>query len=431
MSPSYQHAGRVAVRHQRRWLTIVVLMNYSGSMVSVFTFIILISTSAYLVMYLFCSLAACKLALRGDMGVQGRKLIWLLAVATLGALYSAWTLWGAGKEAFVWGMGLFALGLPLYFLMKWWQRRAAVAAVARCLRHKVRSSCAFPMPRDPRYDILFEPVKIGPVTAKNRFYQVPHCNGMGWRDAEGLAAMRGMKAEGGWGVVCTEYCSIHPTSATFRPIVELASGTISDIPALALMSRCRARAWRARRVELWHGGFDATNLLPREVPLGAVAPADQSSTAGAGARDGQGATSATFAAGTRGGAARAAAGFDIVYVYAGHDYRCRALPVSAAQPAHRRVWRLPREPHATAARNDRGHAEAVGDSCAVARALRGRRAAWAPRHHATARRARSWRCSANCPISGTSMSRAWAMIRRPRASPTKAARSRTSPSSSS
>ena len=35
------------------------------------------------------------------------------------------------------------------------------------------------MPRDPRYDILFEPLKIGPVTAPNRFYQVPHCNGMG------------------------------------------------------------------------------------------------------------------------------------------------------------------------------------------------------------------------------------------------------------
>ena len=31
----------------------------------------------------------------------------------------------------------------------------------------------------PNYDVLFEAVKIGPVTAKNRFYQVPHCCGMG------------------------------------------------------------------------------------------------------------------------------------------------------------------------------------------------------------------------------------------------------------
>ena len=50
------------------------------------------------------------------------------------------------------------------------------------------------MPRDPRYDILFEPVKIGPKTARNRFYQVPHCSGMGWAWPQTLAAMRGMKA---------------------------------------------------------------------------------------------------------------------------------------------------------------------------------------------------------------------------------------------
>jgi len=30
------------------------------------------------------------------------------------------------------------------------------------------------MPRDPKYDCLFEPVRIGPKTLKNRFYQVPH-----------------------------------------------------------------------------------------------------------------------------------------------------------------------------------------------------------------------------------------------------------------
>ena len=34
--------------------------------------------------------------------------------------------------------------------------------------------------RDPKYDVLFEPVRIGPLTAKNRLFQVPHCNGLGW-----------------------------------------------------------------------------------------------------------------------------------------------------------------------------------------------------------------------------------------------------------
>ena len=35
------------------------------------------------------------------------------------------------------------------------------------------------MARDPKYDILFEPIQIGPKTLRNRFYQVPHCNGAG------------------------------------------------------------------------------------------------------------------------------------------------------------------------------------------------------------------------------------------------------------
>ncbi len=66
--------------------------------------------------------------------------------------------------------------------------------------------------RDPRYDVLFEPVQLGPVTARNRFFQVPHCNGMGHRDPTAHAVMRGVKAEGGWAVVCTEEVEIHPDS---------------------------------------------------------------------------------------------------------------------------------------------------------------------------------------------------------------------------
>ena len=50
------------------------------------------------------------------------------------------------------------------------------------------------MSLDERYKILFEPLKIGPVTAPNRFYQVPHCNGMGYRDVSGMVALRAIKA---------------------------------------------------------------------------------------------------------------------------------------------------------------------------------------------------------------------------------------------
>ena len=118
-----------------------MLMNYSGSMVDVFTSHHPdLRPLAYLVMYLFCSLAAFKLALRGDLGVQGRRLAWLLAVAMLGALYSLWTLWGAaafpvekggvGVEAFWWGMGLFALGLPSVL------RAEVVAATRRSHRRR-------------------------------------------------------------------------------------------------------------------------------------------------------------------------------------------------------------------------------------------------------------------------------------------------------
>ena len=62
--------------------------------------------------------------------------------------------------------------------------------------------------RDARYNILFEPVKIGPVTAPNRFYQVPHCNGTSDWAPEAVARMREVKVEGGWGVVCTEIIEV-------------------------------------------------------------------------------------------------------------------------------------------------------------------------------------------------------------------------------
>ena len=50
------------------------------------------------------------------------------------------------------------------------------------------------MPRNPRYDTLFEPMRIGPKLAKNRFFQVPHASGMTNAAPYVRAAFRGMKA---------------------------------------------------------------------------------------------------------------------------------------------------------------------------------------------------------------------------------------------
>ena len=121
------------------------------------------------------------------------------------------------------------------------------------------------MPRDPRYDVLFEPVTIGPVTAPNRFYQVPHCSGMGSAMPKTLAAMRGVKAEGGWGVVCTEYCSIHPASDD-SPYPYCTLWDDEDVRSHALMCDAVHAHGSLAGVELWYGGRGATSLLSREAP---------------------------------------------------------------------------------------------------------------------------------------------------------------------
>ncbi|SVE44727.1 uncharacterized protein METZ01_LOCUS497581, partial [marine metagenome] len=65
---------------------------------------------------------------------------------------------------------------------------------------------------NPHYEVLFDKVPIGPVVAPNRFYQVPHASGMTEANPRVRAAFRGIKAEGGWGVVSTGAVSIHPSS---------------------------------------------------------------------------------------------------------------------------------------------------------------------------------------------------------------------------
>ncbi|MFZ1387119.1 MAG: FAD-dependent oxidoreductase [Thiolinea sp.] len=122
------------------------------------------------------------------------------------------------------------------------------------------------MARDPRYDILFEPVKIGPVTAKNRFYQVPHCNGGGYRDPSAAAEMRRVKSEGGWGVIFTEQTELHHTSE-ITPFIELRLWEDQDMPALARMADAMHEYGALAGVQLAYSGVNGPNLYSKEVPL--------------------------------------------------------------------------------------------------------------------------------------------------------------------
>ena len=68
------------------------------------------------------------------------------------------------------------------------------------------------MVTDPRYAVLFEPVQIGPKTAPNRFFAVPHATGHSPLMPNGAIGLRAIKAEGGWGTVAMQLAEIDPTS---------------------------------------------------------------------------------------------------------------------------------------------------------------------------------------------------------------------------
>ncbi len=174
------------------------------------------------------------------------------------------------------------------------------------------------MTSDPRYDILFEPVKIGPVTTKNRFYQVPQCNGMGHRFPKSMAAMRGIKAQGGWGVVCTEECEIHPSS-DLSPGALMRLWDDSDLPTHQRMTDAVHEHRGLAGLELVHNGANVANYFSR---MPALAPSDMATiyvhpTQGRSMdkQDIKDFRRWHVEAALRG----KRAGYDLIYVYAGHN----------------------------------------------------------------------------------------------------------------
>lgn len=172
------------------------------------------------------------------------------------------------------------------------------------------------MNRDCRYDILFEPVQIGPVIAKNRFYQVPHCTGMGTNFPHHAAKFREIKAEGGWAVVCTELCCIHPTSDV-SPFSFEKLWCDEDEESLRLMVDAVHKHGALAGCELAHEGVAAGNRMTRSRALGpSPRPARSMPTQ---TRTMDLSDIREVRQWQRDAARRARnAGFDIVYVYASH-----------------------------------------------------------------------------------------------------------------
>ncbi|MGH6953298.1 MAG: FAD-dependent oxidoreductase [Alphaproteobacteria bacterium] len=173
------------------------------------------------------------------------------------------------------------------------------------------------MVRDPRYDILFQPLKLGPVTIKNRFYQTPHCTGLGATLPRAHAGMRGIKAEGGWGAVCTEICSIHISSDT-TPFPQVRLWDERDVRSLGLLVEEVHRHGALAGCELAHGGLAVSNRYTREPPLAPSHVPTRRDPVQARAMDKR--DIRAYRRWHR-EAARSArtAGFDIVYVYASDD----------------------------------------------------------------------------------------------------------------
>jgi len=219
------------------------------------------------------------------------------------------------------------------------------------------------------FDILFEPLQIGPVTAPNRFYQVPHCNGFGHRMPHSMAAMRGIKAEGGWGVVCTEETEIHHSS-DLSPYFEGRIWDDGDIPALQLMTEAVHKHGALAGIELAYNGIDAVNLYSR-VP--SLAPRSMGVVGGSGydpvqTRRMDKEDIRNMRKWHRDAALRAKrASFDIIYCYAGHGmttaiqfiskrYNDRTDEYGGSLENRVRLFRELIE----------DTKEAVGDTCAVA-----------------------------------------------------------------
>jgi len=219
--------------------------------------------------------------------------------------------------------------------------------------------------RDPKHDILFEPVRIGPKTLRNRFYQVPHCTGFGVQKPHSQAAHRAIKAEGGWAGICTEFAPVSWDSDE-APYVPAQLLDVDDLACLALMVDAVHEHGALAGIELTHAGGQASTQGSRWPPLAPSQIVSEYFTYQTPKAMEKADIARVQEDWARAARRAASVGFDIVYAYGGTGY----LPTQFLSPAYNRRTDEYGGSHANRARfwleTIEGVREAAGGSCAVA-----------------------------------------------------------------
>ncbi|WP_347173004.1 amino acid permease [Polaribacter uvawellassae] len=97
--------------------SIVMLMNFSESLVDQFTFMVNLTVLTCLVPYLFVSAAYIIILI--ERKIHLNSIIKTFVLGLLGFSYSVWAIYGSGADVVFYGFLLLLLGIPFYALMQW------------------------------------------------------------------------------------------------------------------------------------------------------------------------------------------------------------------------------------------------------------------------------------------------------------------------
>jgi basic amino acid/polyamine antiporter, APA family len=105
------------------FVSVLMLMNYTKSLVDAFTFIILLATLTTLVPYAFSAAAQVHLYLTERELFRPKDFVRDLFIAGLAFAYSVWAITGSGKDIIAKGFVLLLAGIPVYTFVRWREGR--------------------------------------------------------------------------------------------------------------------------------------------------------------------------------------------------------------------------------------------------------------------------------------------------------------------